>query len=101
MRVWAVSLLTMELSPHSLTPSTGLRYSEFDWKIRITPRNPIQCSTPADTTTQASPKAISGRTSYYQARLAFHCLPQVIPRSCTTYGFGLPPVFRPNSSCPR
>jgi len=41
----------------------------------------------------ASPKAISGRTSYYQARLAFHFLPQLIPRYCTAYGFGPPPGF--------
>ena len=50
-------------------------------------------------TLDASPKAVSGRTSYYQTRLAFHSLPQVIPRRCTTYGFGPPSVFRQTSPC--
>ncbi len=49
---------------------------------------------------QASPIAISGRTSYSQARLAFHILPQLIPEFCTTHGFGLPPAFRRNSPWP-
>ena len=48
----------------------------------------------------ASPKAISGRTSYYQARLAFHFLPQLIPEYCTAHGFGPPLVFRRDSSWP-
>ena len=39
----------------------------------------------------ASPKAISGRTSYLQVRLAFHLYPQVIPSFCNISGFG-PPV---------
>ena len=30
-------------------------------------------------TLEASPKAISEKTSYYQARLAFHFYPQFIP----------------------
>ena len=36
---------------------------------------------------EASPKAISGRTSYLQVRLAFHPYPQVIPRFFNTGGF--------------
>jgi hypothetical protein len=48
----------------------------------------------------ASPKAISGRTSYYQARLAFHFLPQLIPEYCTAHGFGPPPDFRRDSPWP-
>ncbi len=48
----------------------------------------------------ASPKAISGRTSYYQARLAFHYLPQLIPEYCTAHGFGPPSGFRQNSPWP-
>jgi len=47
----------------------------------------------------ASPKAVSGRTSYYVTRLAFHSLPQVIPRNCTIYGFGPPETFLFPSSC--
>ncbi len=48
----------------------------------------------------ASPKAISGRTSYYQARLAFHFLPQLIPEYCTAHGFGPPFDFRQTSPWP-
>ena len=48
----------------------------------------------------ASPKTISERTSYYQARLAFHCLPQIIRWFCTATRFGPPAVFRPHSPCP-
>ena len=40
---------------------------------------------------EASPKAISGRTSYLQARLEFHRYPQVIPALFNVRGFG-PPV---------
>jgi len=47
----------------------------------------------------ASPKAVSGRTSYYVTRLAFHSLPQVIPEDCTTHGFGPPASFLKPSSC--
>ena len=31
MKVWAVPLLTTELSPRSLTLGYRLQYSEFDW----------------------------------------------------------------------
>jgi hypothetical protein len=40
---------------------------------------PYQCSTSASLYTEASPKAISGRTSYLRVRLAFHPYPQFIP----------------------
>ena len=48
----------------------------------------------------ASPKTISERTSYYQTRLAFHSLPQVIRKCCTAYRFGPPADFNRPSSCP-
>ena len=54
---------------------------------------------PPEGTRDASPKAVSERTSYYQIRLAFHSLPQVIPKRCTTYGFGPPSRFRETSPC--
>ena len=47
----------------------------------------------------ASPQAISGRTSYRQARLEFLLYSQVIPEYCTARGFGPPLGFTPNSSC--
>ena len=49
---------------------------------------------------EASPRTISGRTSYYQTRLAFHSLPQLIPMDCTTNGFGPPLSFLKASSWP-
>ena len=97
MKIWAVSLLTMELSPHSLTVCYIFRHSEFDWKIRAKPKRFHSVLYLQKTKTNASPKTISGRTSYYQARLAFHSLPQLIPEYCTAHGFGPPPCFRKGS----
>ena len=39
---------------------------------------------------EASPKAISARTSYCHVRLVFRPYPQVIPQYCTADGFGPP-----------
>ena len=52
-------------------------------------------------TRSASRKTVSERTSYYQIRLAFHSLPQVIRRFCTINRFGPPSRFRGTSPCPR
>jgi hypothetical protein len=49
---------------------------------------------------EASPKAISGRTSYLQARLEFLRYPQVIPAFFNRRGFGPPWDFTPTSTCP-
>ena len=49
---------------------------------------------------EASPKAISRRTSYLQVRLAFHLYPQLIPRFFNTGGFGPPRNFTSASSWP-
>ncbi len=48
----------------------------------------------------ASPKAISGRTSYLRVRLAFHLYPQLIARFCNSEAFGLPQGFTLASSWP-
>ena len=48
---------------------------------------------------EASPKAISGRTSYLQARLEFHGYPQVIPALFNVRGFGPPRNFTFASTC--
>ncbi len=53
MGVWAVSLLTDQLSPTSLTTRLNSAYSEFDWLREIAPPRTIQCSTP-----QVIPSAI-------------------------------------------
>ena len=47
----------------------------------------------------ASPQAISGRTSYGQARLEFLLYTQVIPACCTARGFGPPPDVTRGSPC--
>src|SRR5690606_21495205 len=47
-----------------------------------------------------SPKAISGRTSYFRVRLAFHHYPQLIPRFFNTGGFAPPLAFKQASRWP-
>ena len=49
MTIWAVSLLTMKLSPHSLTPPvkiSGIR--SLVRSSRYKPSKSIQCSTPGN-----------------------------------------------------
>ena len=84
----------MELRPHLLTAARVRGIRSLIGTARFLPVGPFQCSTPTHTYGNASPKAVSERTSYSQIRLAFHSLPQVIPRRCTIYGFGPPSVFR-------
>jgi hypothetical protein len=48
----------------------------------------------------ASPKAISGRTSYLRVRLEFHPYTQVIPALFNVRGFGPPLHFTATSTCP-
>src|SRR3990167_8781544 len=89
----------MELRPHLLTAARALGIRSLIGITRFLPIDPFQCSTPQCTYGDASPKAVSERTSYSQVRLAFHSLPQVIPTRCTTYGFGPPSSFLRTSSC--
>src|SRR3989344_4618900 len=89
----------MELRPHLLTAAQTPGIRSLIGTTRFLPVGPFQCSTPQRTYGDASPKAVSERTSYSQIRLAFHSLPQVIPRRCTTYGFGPPYYFRNTSPC--
>ena len=73
MMVWAVSLLSAELSPDVLTamiPPCGIR-SLLRMNV-LADFIPLQSSTPAGYLHDASPKAISRRTSYLRVRLAFH-----------------------------
>ena len=48
----------------------------------------------------ASPKAISERTSYLRVRLEFHPYPQVIQAFFNRHWFGPPPGFTQASTCP-
>jgi hypothetical protein len=52
---------------------------------------PNQCSTSMTLDAEASPKAISGRTSYLRVRLEFLRYPHLIPAFFNMRGFG-PPV---------
>ena len=52
---------------------------------------PNQCSTSTTLFSEASPKAISGRTSYLRVRLEFLRYPHLIPALFNVRGFG-PPV---------
>ena len=53
---------------------------------------------PRDTKLKASPKAISGRTSYIQVRLEFLRYPHLIPAFFNRHGFGPPRNFTSASS---
>ena len=57
---------------------------------KLTPPSPSRALPPQDYL-EAVPKYISGRTSYFRVRLAFHPYPQLIPAFCTRHGFGPPP----------
>src|SRR6478609_8862930 len=90
--VWAVSLSTMDLSTHRLTP--GIRVCGIrsltglgnPWRAP----HPIS-ALPPRLTSEASPKAISGRTSYLRVRLEFLPYPHLIPELFNAREFG-PPV---------
>ena len=61
--------------------------------------SPKQCSTSKRLNIDASPKAISERTSYLQVRLEFLRYPQVIQALFNVYGFGPPRDFTLASTC--
>ena len=92
--VWAVSLSTMDLITHSLTPRD-------EWMAFGVYLNSVTRDGPLVQTvlylhhsySEASPKAISERTSYLQVRLEFHRYPQLIPAFFNIHGFGPPVCF--------
>ena len=92
--IWAVSLSTTDLITRSLTPVYG--YMEFAVYLdSVTPDGPLVQTElylhyPLH---EASPKAISERTSYLQVRLEFHRYPQLIPAIFNSRGFGPPACF--------
>ena len=92
--IWAVSLSTTDLITRSLTPVYG--YLEFVVYLdSVTPDGPLVQTElylhyPLH---EASPKAISERTSYLQVRLEFHRYPQLIPAIFNLRGFGPPARF--------
>jgi hypothetical protein len=85
--VWAVSLLTLELSPQRLTHACGLLVFAV-WLRLVTSTWPLAHPVlyRQQNPSVAAPACISGRTSYLHVRLAFHPYPQVIPPFCNTGG---------------
>ncbi len=86
----------MELIPHGLTPGLrvdGIR-SLVGFGNLVGPlAHPVLYRRHGPP--EASPKAISGRTSYHQVCLAFHPYPQLIPQVFNLGGCGPPQVVTP------
>jgi hypothetical protein len=90
--IWAVSLLTMDLSTHRLTPGIQVHGIRSLTGLGNPWRAPHPISAlPPRLIPEASPKAISGRTSYLRVRLEFLPYPRLIPELFNVRGFG-PPV---------
>ena len=91
--VWAVSLSTTELIPHSLTPRFWLM--AFVVWLGLEDTLPLVHPEPYLhwLSSEAAPQCISGRTSYHRVRLAFHLYPQLILQLCNADQFGPPPRF--------
>ena len=98
--VWAVSLSTTDLSTRSLTPA----HKCLEFAVYL---NSVTLDGPLVQTElylqhplcEASPKAISERTSYLQVRLEFLRYPQVIQALFNVPWFGPPVSFTSPSTC--
>jgi hypothetical protein len=99
--VWAVSLLTTELISRSLTPKQHLNgiQSLIGFGNVDNAPSPVSALPPLDSF-EASPKAISGRTSYLQVRLEFLRHPQLILDIFNCHRFGPPSPVKGTSTCP-
>ena len=89
--VWAVSLSTTDLITRSLTP--GLKYLAFGvYQISVILDGPLDQTVLylQYSSSEASPKAISERTSYLQVRLEFLRYPQFIRSLFNVSRFGPP-----------
>ena len=98
--VWAVSLSTTDLITRSLTP--GLKYLAFGvYQISVILDGPLDQTVLylQYSSSEASPKAISERTSYLQVRWEFLRYPHVIPAFFNRRGFGPPVRFTAPSPC--
>ena len=78
--------------------SSSQRHSEFDilWQALTPPRK--SSALPPLGLDRASPKAISGRTSYLRVRLEFLPYPHLIPTLFNGCGFGPPMPFTASST---
>ena len=100
--VWAVSLLSTGLITRALTPGQRIQpFAVWLGSVSFTLPCPTSALPSASFLSEASPKAISGRTSYLHVRLAFHPYTQLIPKFFNTHGFGPPPIFTWASAWPR
>ena len=91
--------MTTDLSTRSLTPGgqvCGIR-SLTEFGNPVGAPSPIS-ALPPRLLSEASPKAISGRTSYLRVRLAFHPYPHLILWFFNTNRFG--PPFRVTGTSP-
>ena len=90
----------MKLISHCLTAVHQL--SGIQSLIRVGRLSPpsLFSALPSVIYRNASPKAISGRTSYLRVRLEFHRYPQVIAGHCNERAFGPPWSFTSTSTCP-
>lgn len=98
--VWAVSLSTTDLSTRSLTAEYIVL--AFGVYLRLVIRDGPLTQTVLylqETYFDASPKAISERTSYLQVRLEFLRYPQVIQALFNVPWFGPPVRFTAPSTC--
>jgi len=96
--VWAVSLSTTDLRTRRLTPEDT--FMAFGVQLSsVTLYGPLAQSVLYlhHAPLEASPKAISGRTSYLRVRLAFHPYPHLIPALFNVRGFGPPAGATPLS----
>ena len=99
--VWAVSLLSTGLITRTLTPRFfSYSHSQFDWSWYPLQTRVRSVLYRLYVSPEASPKAISGRTSYLHVRLAFHPYAQLIPKFFNTHGFGPPHNFTCVSAWP-
>ena len=90
----------MKLRPHGLTAEIlTLRIRSLVGANRLRSWFPFS-ALPLKGTLDASPKAISRRTSYHPVRLEFLPYAQLIPYFCSNSGFGPPVAFTQRSSWP-
>ena len=92
--VWAVSLSSAQLSPRALTrglSAAAVRSLVRFGRLRGPLGGPVLYR--RRLTAAASPKAISGRTSYLHVRLEFHPYPHLILTLFNGYRFGPPHIF--------
>ena len=89
----------MRLISHSLTPTLDLSgiLSLIDFGSLSTPRS--FSALPPVNICEASPRAISGRTSYIRVRLEFLRYPHVIRQRFNGGRFGPPTGFTLSSTC--